>query len=63
VPDPRPAAKRGRRGASVAERLAVVPAAEIRRVMVRYVEVRGAVLRPATITSLVEGLALSPAVW
>jgi hypothetical protein len=50
--------KRGRRGASVAERLAVVPSPEIRRVMVRYVEVRGAVLRPATITSLVEGLAI-----
>jgi integrase len=50
--------KRGRRGASVAQRLAVVAAPEIRRVMVRYVEVRGGVLRPATVTSLVEGLAL-----
>jgi integrase len=50
--------KRGRRGASVAQRLGVVPASEIRRVMVRYVEVRGAVLRPTTITSLVEGLAI-----
>jgi integrase len=50
--------KRGRRGASVAQRLAVVPAPEIRRVMARYVQVRGAVLRPTTITSLVEGLAI-----
>src|SRR6266545_3422120 len=50
--------KRGRRGASVAQRLAVVAAPEIRRVMVRYVQVRAAVLRPTTITSLVEGLAV-----
>jgi len=50
--------KRGRRGASVAERLAVVAAPEIHRVMERYVQVRSAVLRPTTITSLVEGLAI-----
>lgn len=50
--------KRGRRGASVTQRLAVVPAPEIRRVMVRYVQIRSAVLRPTTITSLVEGLAV-----
>lgn len=48
--------KRGKRGASTAERLALVPAPEIRRVMIRYAQARAAVLRPATITSLVESL-------
>jgi integrase len=48
--------KRGKRGASIAERLALVPAPEIRRVMIGYAQARAAVLRPATITSLVESL-------
>jgi site-specific recombinase XerD len=50
--------RRGRSGASIAERLAVVPAPELRRVMVRYVEARAATLRPATITSLTDALIL-----
>jgi hypothetical protein len=50
--------RRGQPGASIAERLAVVPAPELRRVMIRYVEARAATLRPATVTSLTDALIL-----
>jgi integrase len=48
--------RRQRPGATLGERLRVVGACEIRRVMVRYVEVRATALRPATITGLSDGL-------
>jgi len=48
----------GRPGASIAERLQVVAAPELRRVMLRYVEVRAATLRPATVSSLTDALIL-----
>lgn len=47
---------RGVRGASVEERLAVVPAAEIRRAIVRYIEARSAVLSRSSIDGLVGDL-------
>jgi integrase len=52
------APRRGQPGARIAERLAVVPAPELRRVMIRYVEVRAATLRPATVTWLTDALIL-----
>ena len=47
---------RRRTGASFADRLTVVAAPEIARVMLRYLEARSAVLRPATISSLCDSL-------
>lgn len=48
--------KRGPEGASVEERLAVVPAVEIRRAMARYVHARSAVLSRSSIEGLVDDL-------
>jgi integrase len=50
-----PPQRRGRAG-SVAERLHAVPAPEIRRAMLRYLDTRAAVLRPTTISSLCDSL-------
>jgi hypothetical protein len=46
---------RRRPAATFAERLAAVPT-EIRRVMLRYLDVRAAVLRPATLSSICDAL-------
>jgi integrase len=48
--------RRGCRAGSLAERLAAVPAPELRRVMLRYLEARAAVLRPASVSSLCDSL-------
>ncbi len=47
---------RRRRAATFAERLAAVPATEIRQVMLRYLDTRSAVLRPASLSSLCDAL-------
>ncbi len=48
--------RRGPRGASIAGRLGVVPAPEIRRSIVRYVEARSAVLAPSSTYGLADDL-------
>jgi integrase len=47
---------RGVRGASVAERLAAVPASDIRRSIIRYIEARSAVLARSSVDGLVGDL-------
>ena len=49
---------RRRTAASFADRLAAVAAPEIARVMLRYLEARSAVLRPSTVSSLCDALAV-----
>jgi integrase len=48
--------RRRLRAATLAERFAAVPAAEVRRVMLRYVEVRGAVLSRSSLEGLANDL-------
>lgn len=48
--------QRRRRAGSLAERLEAVPACEIRRVMLRYLDTRATVLRPTTVSSLCDSL-------
>jgi hypothetical protein len=48
--------KRGPAGASVEQRLAAVPAPQLRRSMARYVQARAAVLSPSSVDGLVDDL-------
>jgi integrase len=53
IPEP---PKRGSRGATMEERLAVVPNTEIKKAMVRYVKARAAVLSSSSLNGLVDDL-------
>lgn len=48
--------KRGKRGAPIEQRLAVIPAQEIRRSIMRYVEARSAVLARSSVQGLADDL-------